>query len=335
MELTMKPKELYETLLVAAQNRRPILIKGAPGIGKTDICRQVAETLGMDYIPVIPCLMDPTDPKGVIGKTNGHYEWMLVGDARRIVEATKPTLVLIDDVIQAPPSIQAAIMQWPLLRMIGEHKIPDCVTIFAATNRRKDKAGGMGVIEPFKSRFDTIIELVPDALQWIEWAYAHDMPPVWIAYIYFIPEAIYDNIATLDLVNSARPRTVANAGKLYKIGLDSIKIVAGAIGEGRAKEFKAFEKTFLDLPNITDCLVNPDTAKVPDEISAKCAICTALAERVTKQNFANVSKYGQRLGNEHESFLMTCCTLKWPDLKLESTKPYTDWALRREQRKAV
>jgi len=335
MKLTMKPKELYETLLVAARNRLPAMIKGATGLGKTDICGQVAEALGMDFIPVIPCIMDPTDPKGVIGKTNGHYEWMLVGDSRRIVEAKKPTLVIIDDVIQAAPSIQAAIMQWPLLRRIGEHPIPDCVTMFAATNRREDKAGGMGIIEPLKTRFNMILELEADANEWIEWAYAHNMPAVVIAYVYFRPDAIHDKTATLDLVNHSCPRTLAKLGENYNAGLTSLKVCAGTIGEGRAKEFKAFEKTFLDLPNITDCLVNPDTAKVPTEISAKCAICTALAERVTKQNFANVSKYGQRLGNEHESFLMTCCTLKWPDLKLESTKSYTDWALRREQRKAV
>lgn len=324
----MKPSELKETLLICAKKGKPVLIKGSPGVGKTDICNQVANELGMDFISVIPCLMDPTDPKGVIGKVNNHYEWMLAGDAKRIAEATKPTLVLIDDVIQAPPSIQAAIMQWPLLRRIGEHKIPDCVTIFAATNRRQDKAGGTGVIEPFKSRFNCIIELVADREDWVMWAYENDMPDWLIGWVYHT-NCICDDIATLDLINHCSPRTTAKLGENYNIGLKDVRIFCGTVGEGRGIEAHSYEKMFSQLPNINQVIAEPEKAAIPTELSAISMVCSALVRQVNKSNFVNISKYAKRLKPEFEAMIMTLCPKR--ENTLYNTKPYTEWCLRTER----
>ena len=42
----MGPKELKNVLTVAVQNKLPVIIKGKPGIGKSDIVAQVAAELG-------------------------------------------------------------------------------------------------------------------------------------------------------------------------------------------------------------------------------------------------------------------------------------------------
>ena len=67
----------------------------------------------------------------------------------------------LDDLGQAPMSVQAAAMQLILARRINGFKISDKVIFMAATNRREDKAGVTGILEPVKSRFAWIVELVP------------------------------------------------------------------------------------------------------------------------------------------------------------------------------
>ncbi len=73
--------------------------------------------------------------------------------------ATKLTACFIDDLGQATPAVQAAAMQLILARTLNGHRVSDHVVFIAATNRRTDRAGVSGILEPVKSRFATLVEL--------------------------------------------------------------------------------------------------------------------------------------------------------------------------------
>ena len=320
----MNIKNAKELLMKTIPAGLPILIKGAPGVGKTDVVTQVAKKLKYDLITVIPAIADPTDAKGFPGKVDGHYEWQLCGDAYRITKAKKKTIVFIDDLGQAPAVVQAAFMQWILLRRIGEHDVPDCVVFVAATNRRQDKAGVTSILEPVKSRFATIIELEPDADEWIEWAFDHDMPAELIGFINFRPALLHEGKATNDIVNHPCPRTIANAGKLINIGLDDIETLAGAVGEGCAVELVGFISVYNSLPNISAILIDPENAIVPDEPAALYAIVSALVDKITKDNSGRILKYGNRLPDDFSVLLVRDSVRKEP--KIQNTKAFIKWA---------
>ena len=322
----MKPSVLKPTLTKCVASGLPVLLKGAPGIGKTDICGQVADDLKMRFIPVIPAISDPTDGKGVPGRNgDGKWEWHLIGDARRIVEAKKPTLVLIDDLGQAAAMVQAAYMQWILLRRIGEHAIPDCVSILAATNRREDRAGVTGILEPVKSRFATILELTPDIDDWVEWAFANKMPGKLIAFAHFRPGLLTAFKPTADITNGPCPRTFANAGKLLNAGVEDLETISGAVGEGCAIEMKGFFKYWNQLPNLTALIADPDKADVPTEPAALYAVVTGLAEKATANNIGRIFKYAKRLPKDFSILLGRDCIRK--DKKIQHTKAFIKWAV--------
>lgn len=320
----MNVKQTKELLVKTIPAGLPILIKGAPGVGKTDVVTQVAKKLKYDLITVIPAIADPTDAKGFPGKVNGHYEWQLCGDARRIVQAKKPTVVFIDDLGQAAPIVQAAFMQWILLRRIGEHDVPKCVVFIAATNRRQDKAGVTSILEPVKSRFATIIELEPTPDEWIEWAFDHNMPAEIIGFVNFRPALLHSGVATNDIVNHPCPRTIANAGKLINIGLDDVETLAGAVGEACAIELVGFISVYKSLPNISAILLDPDNATVPSEPAALYAITSALVDKITKDNANRVLKYGNRLPADFSVLLIRDSIRKEP--KIQNTKAFIRWA---------
>ena len=184
----MKPSHLSTYLELAIRNRTPVLITGAPGIGKSDIVGQAAAKAGYELIVEHPVVADPTDYKGIpwVDK-DGNANFVPIGNLARMMQATSPTVVLLDDIGQAMLAVQAAVMQLLLARRVNDKLIPDCVTFLAATNRRTDRAGVTGLLEPVKSRFVSIINLDVDLEDWVKWALANNLPTELIAFIRFRP----------------------------------------------------------------------------------------------------------------------------------------------------
>jgi len=271
-----------------------------------------------------PVVSDPTDFKGLPGIVDGEAEFLPFGDLRELIEAKKPTIAFMDDIGQAPAVVQAALMQLILARQVNGRKISNKVVFIAATNRRADRAGVTGILEPVKSRFATIIELEPTADEWIEWAFDNDMPAELIGFVNFRPSMLYKEEATADIVNHPCPRTIAYAGKLIDIGLDDVETLAGAVGEGCAVELVGFIQVYKSLPNISAILLDPDNAIVPSEPAALYAVVSALVDKITKDNANRVLKYGNRLPADFSVLLVRDSIRKEP--KIQNTKAFIKWA---------
>ncbi len=320
----MSPKELKKVLLKTISVGLPVLIKGAPGIGKSDIVAQVAKQLKMNLIISHPVVSDPTDFKGLPGIVDGKAEFLPFGDLRRLIEAKKPTIAFLDDLGQAPAVVQAAAMQLILARRVNGHEISDKVVFIAATNRRQDRAGVTGILEPVKSRFATIIELEANPNDWIEWAFKNDVPTELIGFINFRPALLNTEEATAEIVNHPCPRTIAYCGKLLKAGLTSIEVFAGAVGPGCAAELVGFLQVYKDLPDIEDILLNPKKAKMPTEPAALYATVAALVEKATKTNADKIFKYSKRLPTDFSVLLVRDMIRREP--KIQNTKGFIKWA---------
>lgn len=279
----------------------PAMLTGPPGCGKSDLVAGAALACGADLILSHPVVSDPTDAKGLpwIGKDGDSARFLPFGDLARAIAATKLTVWFLDDLGQASPAVQASFMQLLLARRVNGHKLPDCITFVAATNRRTDKAGVSGILEPVKSRFATIIEIQVSVEDWCSWAIGNGVPVELIAFIRLRPELIHKFEATADLVNQPSPRTWANAGRILGLGLPGADIefaaLAGAVGEGAATELVGFLKAFREMPNLDGILTNPDTADIPSEPSGLYAVATGLAYRASVANFGRVLKYAERL----------------------------------------
>lgn len=278
--------------------RLAVLITGAPGIGKSDIVAQAAADAGADLILSHPVVDDPTDAKGMPWVIDGAATFLPFGELRRAIDATRPTVWFLDDLGQASAAVQASYMQLLLARRVNGHAISDHVTFCAATNRRTDRAGVSGILEPVKSRFTTIVELEADIDSWCGWAIDHDLPAELIAFLRFRPELLSQFVASADLVNSPTPRTWAHVARLMDLQLPSALqplAFAGAVGAAATAELVAFLRLYAELPNIDQILIDPSAGRVPTSPSALYAVSAALAMRATVANFPRVATYAQRL----------------------------------------
>ncbi|GEP94489.1 AAA family ATPase [Chitinophaga cymbidii] len=299
----MKPKDLSEYLQFAIRNNFPVLITGKPGIGKSDIATQAAIAAEAELIISHPVVSDPTDYKGLPFPTkNGTADFLPYGELHQIITAQKKTVFFLDDLGQAPASVQAACMQLLLARQINGHQISDQVTFIAATNRREDKAAVSGLLEPVKSRFAAIVELEVDTDDWVKWALAHHMPTELIAFVRFRPELLDNFEPTKEIRNSPTPRTIAFVGKQITAGLPEkfeFEAFKGAAGEAFAIEYRAFLKLYRQLPSLEEIVLNPTGAPVPTEPGALFAISSALAHKMTDQNIDAICMYLDRLPVEN------------------------------------
>lgn len=321
MNLTLNVTEVKQLLTKAIPAGKNILIKGAPGCGKTHIIDQVCEDLDVNEIVMHPAISDPTDFKGfpVYDKETGTAHFVPFGELLRILNANKRTVVFIDDIGQAPVSVQAALMQLIYGGRVNGFKIPDSVVFIGATNRKADKAGVSGLLEPVKSRFTTIVELAPTLSEWLDWAADHGQPADLMAFLQWQPQYFNAFEATGDLTNSPTCRNLAGLGDLRKMDLPEssrFAVFAGAVGAPCATAYNGFLALLDNLgefdPNTV--IANPLTAKVPDEANIAYALGCALIGQANVENIENIITYSMRLRPEICTFIVHTATVKRPEL---------------------
>lgn len=330
----MYAKQLQSMLHFMLDQNLPVLIKGAPGIGKSDIVEQVCKTKGWKIIISHPVVADPTDYKGLPfaskdknGVDIAHF--LPFGELLELINTNTPLVYFLDDLGQATPAVQSAVMQLLLARRINGHKVSPEVRFIAATNRRQDKANVSGILEPVKSRFASIVELEVKTDDWIEWAIANNMPSELTSFIQFRPELLNDFKPTRDIENSPCPRTVAFVGRMWRAGIDNtmqFEIVKGAAGEGFANEFLAFIKVYIHLPTIKEILDRPEICRLPDTISGKYAIMGSIADNMATTNVHQFLQYLERLGTEFTIACMKQTSIKTPEVC--NTKVFQNWAMK-------
>lgn len=322
-------KSLFKILVNAFRTRQKLLIVGAPGVGKSDVVVQAADYVGYDWMIEHPVISDPTDFKGFafINPETGVAEFVTFANLEKMIKATAPLVVFLDDLGQAPPSVQAACMQLLLAREIGGKKISDHVIFVAATNRREDNAGVRGVLDPVKSRFHSIIQLDPDADSWLAWAEKAGVNKYVRAFIARRPALLWDFKANQDMINQPSPRTVAHAGEILDAGYDRDvlrALLSGCTGKGWTDEFLAFMDMVDRMIDPNVVIQAPDSVDVPEDMDVLYVLCLALADRATDKNFNNIMKFTGRISREFQKLLVTTATSR--DEELKNTSGYITWA---------
>ncbi len=330
--------KLKPLLVKAFKIRARILILGNPGIGKTDCVEQAAQEVDSDLMTVYAALMDSVDARGMPGiiEVDGRKEahFLPFGDLNRLIETKRPLICFWDELGQAAPAVQSSIMSLVLARRINGTKISDLVTFVAATNDINSNSFVSGIIEPLKSRWDSIIKVEADYDGWKSWAIKNDISHELIGFLKFRPALLSAFAPTKSITNSPSPRGWSSVDKFLKAGFDhnDVEIFKGSVGEGAAIEFCAHLRFCKDLPDIQEIIKNPDAVFLPDNLGVRYAVATALARNATENNLPNIIKYlhrfsprGEKTANDLEALTIMDINQIPDKKKLIETKTIIDW----------
>lgn len=285
------PKSAKKSIQKAIQKRRPVFLWGPPGIGKSDIVKQIGESLDRPVIDVRLALWEPTDIKGIPYYNADQGKMVWAPPAELPVDPESKAIIFLDELNSAPPAVQAAAYQLVLNRRVGTYELPEGVDVVAAGNREGDRGVTYRMPAPLANRF-IHLEAKVDFDDWQEWAVMNNIHPEVVGYVGFAKQDLYDFDPKTASKSFATPRSWCFVSDLLQdddIDHDTLtNLVAGAIGDGLAVKFMAHRKIAGRLPKAEDIL----DGKVKDlsvkEVSAMysltVSLCYELKDRAEKKS---------------------------------------------------
>ena len=257
----------------------PVMLWGPPGIGKSDLVRQVAERHGAPVIDMRLSQMEPSDLRGIPFRVGETVEWAvpaMLPDTQR----HGPTGILfLDEINAAPPSVSAAAYQLILDRRLGEYQVPGGWAIFAAGNRQGDRAVTYAMPAPLANRFSHF-GLEPNLEDWSAWAFSHGIDERLVAFLRFRPDLLFDFDPAHNPTAFPSPRTWAFAHRaLQNFNGELLRgALQACVGEAAAVELMAFLHHLQTMPDV-DAIARGESRAVPEEIDLQYAVAAALVRR--------------------------------------------------------
>jgi hypothetical protein len=267
------PKAAKKSIRKAINVRRPVFLWGPPGIGKSDIVKQIGEDANREVIDVRLALWEPTDIKGIpyYNSDMGKMVWAPPSELPTDPDST--AIIFLDELNSAPPAVQAAAYQLILNRRVGTYTLPKGVDLVAAGNREGDRGVTYRMPSPLANRF-VHLEMKVDFDDFQDWATLNKVHPEVVGYVGFAKQDLYDFDPKSSSKAFATPRSWVFVSDLLSdadIDNDTLhNLVAGAIGDGLSVKFMAHRKVAGRMPKAGDILDGKVKTLDIKEVSQPC-----------------------------------------------------------------
>ena len=299
---TVGPKSGKKAIRRAFKAQRPIFLWGPPGIGKSDIVKQLGEELEAHVIDIRLSLWEPTDIKGIpfFDANTGTMAWAppLELPNEALAAKHKHIILFMDEMNSAAPAVQAAAYQLVLNRRVGTYKLPDNVLIVAAGNREADKGVTYRMPAPLANRF-VHLEMAVSFDDWFGWATDNRIHKDVAGFLQFSKKDLYDFDPRSGSKAFATPRSWTFVSELlFDEDEDEntlTDLVSGAVGEGLAIKFMAHRRIASKLPNPTDILDGKVKKMDTKEISAMYSLTVSLCYELKDAADKNDKKFNEKV----------------------------------------
>ncbi len=319
----MKSSQIPKALASLFSIGQPAFVWGPPGIGKSQVVRQTAESLSLELIDIRAILLDPVDLRGLPRiNAEGRSQWC----APAFLPTSGKGVLFLDELNAAPPLVQAACYQLVLDRRLGEYELPDGWSVAAAGNREKDRAVSHRMPSALANRF-VHIDFEVDADPWLEWATQAKLAPEVIAFIRFRPGLLHDFDPKTDTKAFPSPRSWEFVSKLMaqRPDTDILKaLAAGAVGPGAGAEFCGFIALWDQLPSVQDILSDPQGIEISENPAVRYALCEMMGAALNQDNVDTILTWAARLPVEFSVLLMREAVRK--DANVVNTPAFAGWA---------
>ena len=350
---TINVEELIGCVKGAYSTGRTLMVWGSPGIGKSDgihqACSELAQSLGLagvrqygqmtqDCFGLVDVRLSQCDPVD-IGGLPASDESKTV--QRRLVPDWFPSiyrddlpeygLVLLEELVSAPQSVQAAAYQLAHDKRIGDHPMKPGWQVVCTGNYMTDGGVVHKLATPLANR-GLHVNVQSNFDSWCRWAVSHGVEPELLAFIRFEPDLL--NTFEDHVKNKregyafATERTWHMVDDLLKADLDEgarSVLITGAVGEGPAAKFNAFRQTWKEMPSLDGIILDPHNAPIPQEVGTCFAVCTGLGARATEDNIGNILTYINRFSRKEFQALTVQDAMR-RNWKLMSTPEFCKWA---------
>lgn len=326
------------------------LISG-PGIGKSEVVQQLVDeqsASGTEWglSKLFLATSTPPDLMGYIFKgerRHGDREylvsepcmpgWMITTDGKPLW-AYKRGVVFLDEYGQGESDVKRASAELFLNGQLGPWRIPEGWGVVAASNRSKDRSG---VTKNFDFVINRRVEvhISPDLQAWKEWALKRGVHPFFVFFAEAHPDVVFQSDIPKEQGPWCTPRSFMMAERLlvelnggdrhtmFPTDPGTRELVSGLLGEAATQTLFQEARLGEDLPKYDDVVKFPETAKLPTRPDAQMLLVYQCAARVSGKDFAQVTKYIERMAPEFSVTFITAATER--DKSLISTRTVSEW----------
>lgn len=271
---------------------RCVYLEGAPGVGKSDLVRHVADELGFKLIDVRAALLDPVDLRGIPYMDGGMTRWA-TPEFLPPSDSEDKWLLFTDELAQATTLVQNAFLQLFRDRQLGDWVAPPGMRFIAAGNRVSDRAGAHRLTTALSSRFACKLEIEPNLEDFQDWALQNNIDGRVRSFLNFRPEMLFQFEPSED--HFPNPRAWHYVSDLMQSVPEAylLEVATGAVGQGAAAELVSHVKLHDKLPDYQEVLSQPETYSIPEEPSVCWALCGRLVESIKEDvnNLEPAAKY--------------------------------------------
>ena len=292
----------------------PVMLWGAPGVGKSQMVAQIAKNHGVPLIDIRLSQMEPSDLRGIPFRVDEFVEWAVPSMLPNLKRHGNRGILFLDEITSAPPSVSAAAYQLILDRKLGEYEVPEGWAIIAAGNRQGDRGVTYSMPAPLANRFSHYeVEINLD--DWVAWAYANGIDERIIAFLRFRQDLLFEFDAAQNPVAFPSPRSWEFAHRALHKFDESNNLLLGAlqacVGKAAGIEVKAFVDSLDQMPDL-DAIINGEDVAAPKEIDLQYAVATALVGRAIRAKetddaltvHGNILKYASRFPQREMGVMM-------------------------------
>lgn len=287
---------VQQAAALAVQANIPVILWGAPGIGKTSWLEALGEAMGAEVFTVIGSTKDPADIGGIMDLKGRLIPPIWAAEIRDRSKEKKKSVLFLDEFSSMTPLVQAALLRVVRDKVAGEtHFDPTgkYVHVVCAANRPEEGAGSIDLPPPAANRLIHFNWPTPSPLEWAQgiitgkWSVPklEILPDGWrrSGPVRGAKEDIAAFVQAREEFLLSMPKTEKAAGEAWasprswEMAADALgaarfvgaprdvqyELVKGSVGENIAGEFFNYISE-RDLPDPEDILKDP-TRWVPPE----------------------------------------------------------------------
>ncbi len=270
----------------------PILL-GSPGSGKTTICKQIADNIGLELNVLQVLCWDYCDSNGIPHVVDGFTQFV----PPKTFFPEKPTLIVLDEFGQLPAKMKQLFMQPVIERVVAGKRIPDHVHFLATANRKEDRAGVESFPTNIRNRMAWISVRI-DAGEWVGWAHQAGVRPEVISAVSAHPELLDGFDPSSPGMAFSTPRSIEYLSRVLDASKGSKPkatqaLAASIVGQEAAAKFIAHIKYQAEILTPEECFEKPEEASSSElgAIHAMITSCVSFVARDKKVSRAKLDKF--------------------------------------------
>jgi len=171
-------KTFLQTVPYITAIKKPVLLRGRHGIGKSQVVYQLADVLGLPVVERRASQMTEGDLVG-LPKTDGNITSFCPPDWFKMA-CVEPVVLFLDEVDRATIEVRQGIFELTDSRKLNGHHLHEDTLIFAAVNGGEHGAQyQVGEMDPAELDRWTVFDVEPTVEDWLDWAKTSVDKVVW------------------------------------------------------------------------------------------------------------------------------------------------------------